>query len=138
MIDITELDVDIESFYRVMKKHLRPNLTLWAPLEHGPSGFKSVILSRIMGNPLGSIIVSQSDHAGVEWIHASFAWAERLPVYEDLAALKKAVFGDTREAYMVFPRSDKHINMHPYALHLYGRADGSPELPDFTYGGASI
>jgi hypothetical protein len=47
------------------------------------------------------------------------------------------VFGD-RWAYQVFAPPADHINLHNFALHLWGRLDGKPVLPDFTFGTGSI
>jgi hypothetical protein len=85
---------------------------------------------------LGSVIVSQCEmDAGAEWIHASFAWLNHVPSYADLVVLKAGVFGDRREAYQVFPPAARHVNIHPNALHLWGRADGGRVLPDFDQWG---
>jgi len=34
-------------------------------------------------------------------------------------------------AYQVFAPPSQHVNIHPYALHLWGKVDGSPTLPEF-------
>jgi hypothetical protein len=106
------------------------------PQPWGPAG-AAVTLVNASGGHLGSVIVSQSRHDdGVEWIHASIAWQDHTPTYEDLTVLKAGVFGDRREAYQIFPPADRHINIHQFALHLYGRADGARVLPDFAVGGS--
>jgi hypothetical protein len=38
----------------------------------------------------------------------------------------------------VFAPPTDHVNIHEYALHLFGRLDGTPALPDFTAGSGSI
>ncbi len=85
----------------------------------------------------GSVIVTCADHDGDDWIHASIAWNDETPTYEDLKLLHKAVFVDGW-AYQVFAPSSDHVNIHQHALHLWGRLDGKPVLPDFTYGMGSI
>jgi hypothetical protein len=102
------------------------------PTPFGPDGWKYVHL-----NGTASVIVSCAPHGEHEWIHASIARTHEMPSYGDLKALHWAVFGDGW-AYQVFaPRSD-HVNIHEHALHLFGRLDGKPELPDFTDGTGSI
>lgn len=96
------------------------------PEPFGPSGFRITL-----GGGYGSVIVTQADHEGIEWVHASIARVDRMPNYGDLVALKAAVFGDQREAYQVFPTAERHISIHDQALHLWGRADGQGVLPDF-------
>ena len=79
-----------------------------------------------------SVLVTRADHEdGADWLHASVARRDRLPTYHDLTALKAAVWGDGGWAYQVFPSRDRHVSIHSYALHLWGRADGKNVLPDF-------
>ena len=85
----------------------------------------------------GSIIISTADHDGHDWTHASIAWNDYTPTYEDLAKLHHAVYGDGW-AYQVFAPPSEHVNIHEHALHLWGRLDGRPALPDFTGGTGSI
>jgi hypothetical protein len=73
---------------------------------------------------------------GTEWIHASISYDTenqpftRYPSYADLKRLHHAVFGDGH-AYQVFVTSDEHINITANVLHLWGRLDGTPTLPNF-------
>jgi hypothetical protein len=60
-----------------------------------------------------------------------------VPDYADLKLLHTAVFADGW-AYQVFAPPVKHVNIHEHVLHLFGRLDGSPVLPDFTCGTGSI
>ena len=86
----------------------------------------------------GSLIVSSCPpHDGVDWIHASIAWADHMPTYEDLKLLHRAVF-EAGWAYQVFAPPSDHVNIHQFALHLFGRQDGAAALPDFTEGTGSI
>jgi hypothetical protein len=78
----------------------------------------------------GHVIVSTGWHDGSEWIHASMTRAAHVPLYEDLCHLRQAVFG-AGWSYQVFAPPTHHINIHPNALHLWGRFDGERALPDF-------
>lgn len=66
----------------------------------------------------------------VDWIHASLSRRFRLPIYEEMVELHKAVWPDGY-SYEVHPPEQDHVNIHAYALHLWGRADGKRALPDF-------
>lgn len=81
----------------------------------------------------GSVIVSTANHEGAEWTHASMAYRDRVPTYDELVRLKRAVWGSGGWAMQVFPPEREHVNIHPYALHLWGPANGQrPEgIPDF-------
>lgn len=85
-----------------------------------------------------SVIVTCCDQDdGNEWVHASIAHRDRVPSYADLKLLHAAVF-DGGWAYQVFAPPSDHVNIHENALHLFGRLDGKPSLPDFTHGTGSI
>ncbi len=95
----------------------------------GPMGEQRRIITQ--DGAKGAIIVSQADHDDVEWLHASIAFTERMPTYEELAILHRAVFGRKRYSYQLFVPESSHVNIHAHALHLWGRVDGKPALPDF-------
>lgn len=101
------------------------------PETFGPSGMRVLLRECPGAAPYGSVIVTQADHDGTEWLHASIARVDRMPDYADLVALKAATFGPDRECYQVFPAASWHVNIHAQALHLWGRADGTRCLPDF-------
>lgn len=73
-----------------------------------------------------------SDPDGAEWIHASVAYKDdwRLPSYSDLKQMHRAVF-DSQPAYQCFVPPGEHVNITSNVLHLWGRADGQPALPNF-------
>ena len=101
------------------------------PVEYGPDGWA---FRHNDGDR--SIIITHGtfkDPNGVtgDWIHASIARRDSMPTYEDLVALHFAVWGDKGWAYQVFAPQTEHVNIHPYALHLWGKPDGAPILPNF-------
>lgn len=116
-------DIDIIKVIRILGKKV------WGrPKPYGPNGWG---ITRDDGS---SIIVTVGVHDGEQWVHASIAHPETMPTYEELVLLHKAVFGD-RWAYQVFAPPSDHVNIHPYALHLWGRLDGTNQLPDFGKNG---
>lgn len=113
--------IDIMRVRRVMNKGL------WKPPEpYGPDGWTMMRRDRS-----GSVIVTCGTHDGIEVVHASIAYVDHTPTYDDLKLLWSAVFGDAY-AYMVFPPAEQHVNIHEFALHLWGRADGRPMLPELS------
>lgn len=102
----------------------------WSPPERfGPDGW------RMLGDDgTSSIIITCAAHGDaepIEYVHASIAREERLPSYPDLVQLHHAVWGTKGWAYQVFAPKADHVNIHPHALHLWGRLDGEPVLPVF-------
>lgn len=104
-----------------------PEKWLWdKPKPYGPDG-----VTLIHSNGSNTMIISAADwDDGVEYIHASIADTLQTPSYDDLVKLHKTAFGDGY-AYQVFAPRDQHVNIHEHALHLWGRADGQPVLPEF-------
>ena len=89
-------------------------------------------------NGPGSILVTAWPfEKGEAWLHASISGGDRMPTYDDLAGVHKAVWGTDGYAYEVFAPDSQHVNLHPYARHLWGRTDGAPVLPEFGRGGTS-
>lgn len=111
--------------------------------QQGPMGVLMAL--RHPGRGLhGSLIATQSNYPWAadpltEWLHASLAWAQEMPSYEDLQLLHRAVFGRRRYAYQVFAPAQQHIDgsvrdglpAHEHALHLWGEVSGRAVLPEF-------
>lgn len=68
---------------------------------------------------------------GYDWIHASMSRSGTVPIYDEVKHLHRAVFRDGW-AYQVFAPPDEHVNDHEFCLHLWGRLDGTPALPNFA------
>jgi hypothetical protein len=98
----------------------------------GPAGV-SVAITTADGRR-GSVVVSDAEYPEYDdqWImHASVSFPDSDPTYADLVTLHRAVFGRKRYAYQCFVPESSHVNIHEHALHLWGRVDGRPMLPDF-------
>lgn len=103
------------------------------PRRFGPDGWQIV---RRDGS-VSVIVTAFDDDDGVEWIHASIArHDDTMPTYDDLVLLHRATFGEHRWSYQVFAPSTDHVNLHEHALHLWGRVDGSPVMPNFGQRGS--
>lgn len=78
------------------------------------------------------VIVTVGLHDERWWLHVSVSRARYIPSYQDLADVKRTFVTDSVQAVQVFPRSERHINIHPYCLHLWAclEPDGD-RLPDF-------
>ena len=97
------------------------------PQPFGPDGWILTCLSEP-----GSVIVSAGPCGtdDQDWWHASIAFTDRDPTYLELALLHHAIWPNGW-AYQVFAAPADHVNIHEHALHLRGRPDGSPLLPNF-------
>jgi hypothetical protein len=97
------------------------------PTEFGPDGW--VFLNRSRRQ---SLIVTAADRDDIEWTHASLAGISELPTYLNLREVHSAVWGEHGYSYQAFVPLALHVNIHPYALHLWGRSDGLPVLPEMS------
>jgi len=101
----------------------------WAlPVEYGPSGW--VLDHKTDGL---RIIVTDSPMAeddGEWWRHASISHRDRMPTYDELQMMHRAVWSEGW-AYQVFAPTAHHVNISEFVLHLWGRPDGRRVLPNF-------
>lgn len=103
------------------------------PRRFGPLGF---IFETEYGQDRARIIVSdgpepddESDDPSLYWRHASIA-RDHMPSYADLVMMHKAIWPEGF-AYQVFADASEHVNIHSFALHLWGYPDGRAILPNF-------
>ncbi len=85
-------------------------------------GFRGIF--GILGGPMMSIIVSW----GGGWEHASASWTDRTPFWEEMCALKDAIWKPSETVIQYHPPADQYVNHHPFCLHLW-RAKSSRKRP---------
>jgi hypothetical protein len=99
--------------------------------QFGPAGWSFVHDRAPM-----TIILTDGEHAdGRTWRHASVAHAKRMPSYDELQVLHRAVW-PTGWAYQCFAPPSDHVNIHRFALHLWGLRVGEAVLPNFGEAGS--
>jgi hypothetical protein len=101
---------------------------------------------RMIGSPAGdyayrrhhgSLMVvcsARTEADGKRWIHVSCSHPHKLPSWDDLMLVKETFIGRQRMAIQVLPPRSRHVNDHPYVLHLWCCLDGDP-APDFRIDG---
>lgn len=105
----------------------------WRIAEYGADGFKAIWWKRQL-----SLMVSGAvEGDGRRWIHLSVAGRDRLPTWDELVEVRDALFGRETQAIQVLAPSSRHVNIHPFCLHLWIGVDGDG-LPDFTRGGGTL
>ncbi len=69
---------------------------------------------------------------GRKWLHVSVGKPnKKMPTYEDLQTARRLFIGEHRECYMVFPTSDRYVNV-AHVLHLWACMDApTGVLPNF-------
>jgi len=78
------------------------------------------------------VIVTVGHHDGQWWLHVSVSRKKYMPSYEDLADAKQTFIGDAHQAIQIFPKRERHINIHEYCLHLWTCLEPNGDgLPDF-------
>lgn len=116
------IDAHLEDVRRRLEREWGPG---WQRQRFGPGG----VVFAHRGSRT-SVIVSIAPHEDEEWVHASIAHPDRDPTYSELVILHRVVFPNAW-AYQVFAPVEAHVNIHEHALHLWGRFDGEPVLPNF-------
>ena len=82
---------------------------------------------------LMTVILSFEKHNdGNTWAHLSFSHPTRTPNYDEICYFKRNWIGDDWKSIMVFAPVDKHVNIHPYCLHLYTCLTDEHVLPEFS------
>ncbi len=89
------------------------------------------------GDGLVLILSGATELDGKRWVHLSISRSDRLPSWDELKECKDLFLGRDVLAVQVLPPASKHVNIHPYVLHLWRCLDGDP-CPDFTRGGGTI
>ena len=89
------------------------------------------------GTGLIVIVSCATEQDGEAWLHVSMSYDRKLPSYKDMIIVKRAFIGDDKTAIQVFPQKNKHVNYHPYCLHLW-HCITRDTVPDFTQGGSMI
>jgi len=109
---------------------------LWKVCEQGRNYFH--VFNPSSGR-LSVILSGDVEADGKRWLHASIARPDRLPSWDDIRFIKDRFVGEDLYAVQVLPPLSKHVNFHPYCLHLFACLDEWP-LPDFTakYGGGIL
>ena len=78
------------------------------------------------------VILTVGQHDARWWLHVSVSRAKYIPSYDDLVDVKTVFIGDNQQAIQVFPRRERHVNIHAYCLHLWACLDPAGDgLPDF-------
>lgn len=105
MRDLTELDE-----YRMRG----PSVVEIFGTEGGSHGGAFVVASSVDGSPL-RVIASNGDG----WDHVSVSRRDRCPTWEEMERVKRLFFKPTETAMQFHVPVDRHINVHPYCLHLW-------------------
>lgn len=88
-------------------------------------------------NGLAAILTVANELDGKRWIHLSVSRATRLPSWDDLVSVRDAFLGPEALCVQVLAPKSRHVNIHPFCLHLWRCLDSDP-VPDFARGGRSI
>jgi hypothetical protein len=98
--------------------------------EDGASYARAGIALGRQETPQQTVILSGGYRDDIPWLHVSTAWRHRLPTWEELHDVRELFLDDALVAVQVFPPKAEYINVHPFCLHLYARADGERTVPD--------
>lgn len=69
--------------------------------------------------PVGVFMLRVLASVGRGWDHVSVSLASRTPTWAELEYIRKFLFKPDEIVVQFHVPSDKHINIHPYTLHLW-------------------
>lgn len=67
--------------------------------------------------PLSGALIVVSD--GMGWEHASVSFPDRCPTWEEMCALKSALWDEDACVVQFHPPRSDYVNFHPHCLHLW-------------------
>lgn len=70
----------------------------------------------VMHNGVALRVIASS---GLGWDHVSVSLSTRCPTWEEMEAVKRAFFRDDETAMQLHVPPARHVNVHPYCLHLW-------------------
>lgn len=94
------------------------------------SGLQGAFFVRALtGIRLKIIACDGADPEARGWEHVSVSCEGRCPDWEEMVFVKELFWNNTETVVQFHPQKEKHINVHPYVLHLWKRVDREFELP---------
>ena len=117
-----------------MRRFPHPDLEKWR-MRVGPLGSDSS-----MGNTgafeipfhktsSGGLLRVISSDGGMGWEHVSVSCAGRCPTWEEMDFVKNVFWNEEETVVQYHPPRSKHVNYHPYCLHLWKKNGKEYELP---------
>jgi len=88
----------------------------------GDTGKDGAFIVQFEGRPL-HIIASN----GLDWDHVSVSFLNRCPNWREMCFVKDLFWDESECVVQYHPPKTKHINFHPYCLHLW-----KPQLMDIV------
>jgi hypothetical protein len=94
-------------------------------IERGPDGGAFLVPYPKTGASL-RVIASNGDG----WDHVSVSLEHRCPNWHEMDFIKRLFFAEDEWAMQLHPPPAKHINLHPYVLHLWRPQHETIPLPE--------
>jgi len=67
------------------------------------------------------------------WEHVSVSLPDRCPTWEEMAKVKDLFWREDETVIQLHPPKDKHVNRHPYCLHLWRNTNAEQPLPPIQF-----
>lgn len=90
----------------IMDEKTASNIVASAGWRHQPTGL--IITAGIENTPRWGPL-----------LHVSMSYADHLPAWEDIKAVREAFFPLDIDTAMILPRESDYVNVHPYCLHVW-------------------
>ena len=67
------------------------------------------------------------------WEHVSVSLPDRCPAWEEMTMVKDLFWRDDETVIQFHPPKDKHVNVHPFCLHLWRNTNAEQPLPPIQF-----
>lgn len=95
--------------------------------EAGTPGKKAGMFNIPGSSTRNRLIVIASD--GMEWEHVSVSKKYECPTWSEMCRVKELFWDDEDTVVQIHVPKSRHINIHPYCLHLWRQIDREVNLP---------
>lgn len=113
-------------------EEFRPYLleTAWAKERIGEYNNRN---NAVMQIPCGVYVLRVIASSGKGWDHVSVSLRNRTPTWAELEFVRKLLFKPNEIVVQFHVPSDKHVNIHPYTLHLWRQHGVKYQLPPSNF-----
>ncbi len=81
------------------------------------------------GRELVIIAADGKDPEALGWEHVSVSLPDRCPTWEEMSFVKELFWGEDECVLQFHPPKSRHVNVHPYCLHLWKPVDMNVPTP---------
>lgn len=120
-------DIDNDPF---LSRHRVANRADLGKLDPSLAGVEGIWLGNAFEfRHKGEVMFVLATPAHMGWDHVSASFARRCPTWAEMEWLKRKFFLPDEVVVQLHVEETRHVNFHPYVLHLWRPVDGKIPMP---------